>query len=100
MSVALRFRLDVCVPHQCKCDKALVDSSGIYGLSCHLSAGRLPRHFEFNDIFKSALSSAYIPSRLETIGLDYKSKKRSWANFILGCNMHGYFGPTTHKPFK
>ena len=76
ISVALRFGLDVCVPHQCKCDKALVDSSGIHGLSCHLSAGRLPRHFEFNDIFKRALSSAYIPSRLEPIGLDYKSKKR------------------------
>jgi len=76
ISIALRYGFDVCVPHQCKCNKALVDSSGIHGLACGLSAARFARHVEFNDIVKRSLASACVPSRLEPIGLDYNSNKR------------------------
>lgn len=75
ISVALRYGFDICIPHECKCGKALVDSNGIHGLACQYSAARFARHVELNDIIKRALASAQIPSRLEPVGLDHNSRK-------------------------
>lgn len=67
ISIALRYGCDICVPHNCNCGKAVVNSDGIHGLSCILSAGRFARHSALNTILKLGLSSAQIPSRLEPI---------------------------------
>lgn len=87
ISIALRFGFDVCVPHQCKCNEALVESNGIHGLVCKYSSGRFSRHVELNDILKRALASAQVPSRLEPVGLCHENNKRPdgmtlipWAN--------------------
>ena len=47
-----------------------VDRYGLHPLSCHFSAGHLPRHSALNDIIKRALSSAGFNAVLEPVGLD------------------------------
>ena len=87
ISIALRYGCNICVPHNCVCGKAVVNSDGIHGLSCKESAGRFARHSTFNTILKLGLSSAQIPARLEPIGLNHNNKERTdgftlipWAN--------------------
>ena len=75
ISVALRLGSCVCEPHKCRCGK-FVTSEGHHGLSCKLSAGRLPRHFELNDVIKRSLQAAGVPSWLEPVGLDRGDGKR------------------------
>lgn len=76
ISVALRYGCDVCIPHDCSCGEAFVNSDGIHGLSCRHSAGRFGRHSEFNKILKLGLASAQVPSRLEPCGLNSGNRER------------------------
>ena len=76
IAVALRLGLAVCEPHQCKLCGRSVDSLGHHGLSCKKSAGRFPRHAALNDVIKRALSSAGVPSILESVGLDRGDGRR------------------------
>ena len=65
----------ICHPHQCCSCGADVDSLGTHGLSCCSSSGRHCRLAAVNDIVKSSLDSAKIPSHLEPSGL-YRSDGR------------------------
>lgn len=58
ISLTLRYGCDICVEHECPCNKAIVNPDGIHGLSCSLSAGRYGRHAELNKIMKLALAPA------------------------------------------
>ena len=53
-----------------------MDAFGMHPLSCHLSAGRIPRHSALNDVVRHGLSAAGIPSMLEPSGLDHGDGKR------------------------
>ena len=53
-----------------------MDSLGLHGLSCKLSAGRHPRHSALNDVVKRYLRSAGVPSVLEPVGVDRGDGKR------------------------
>ena len=69
IAVGLRLGTDICMPHLCRHCNSEVDSSGIHGLSCQYSEGRLSRHASINAILHRALTTANIPSRLELSGL-------------------------------
>ena len=75
IAVALRLGAPVCIPHRCICG-ATVDSTGIHGLSCRKSAGRIARHTAINEIVKAALTVAGVPCRLEPRGLARDDGKR------------------------
>ena len=77
LRIAIAFRLGtkVCAPHTCICG-ATVESSGIHGLSCRKSAGRIIRHNALNDLIKRSLATAEIPSRLEPTSLFRSDGKR------------------------
>ncbi len=53
-----------------------VDKTGLHGLSCRRSSGRLPSHNQLNTIIKQSLASANIPSVLEPQGLSRTDGKR------------------------
>lgn len=55
----------------------MVNSDGIHGLSCKLSAVGFARHTEFNTITKLSLCSAQIPPRLEPIGLNHTNNEKT-----------------------
>lgn len=74
IAVALRLGCDICVPHRCVCGD-YVDNTGIHGLSCGKSAGRLYRHRLLNDL-KRTFNSADYPARLEPVGLCRNDGKR------------------------
>jgi hypothetical protein len=75
IAIALRLGASVCIPHQCLCG-ANVDSTGIHGLSCRKSAGRVSRHAPINSLIKAALTTAEVPCRLEPRGLVRDDGKR------------------------
>ena len=75
IGVAFRLGLRICTPHKCRCG-SVVDEFGLHPLSCHLSAGRFPRHSALNDIIKRSLETAGFPSQLEPVGLDRGDGKR------------------------
>ena len=62
--------------HECVGCGALVSQLGTHGLSCMVSAGRLSRHFQANDVIKRALASANVPSILEPPGLSRQDGRR------------------------
>ena len=45
-------------------------------MTCHLTAGRHPRHTALSDVVKRALQPAGIPSLLEPAGVDRGNGKR------------------------
>jgi len=49
IAVGLRLGANICEPHQCPCG-ALVDASGLHGLSCKGGTGRSARHHGLNDL--------------------------------------------------
>ena len=65
-----------CAPHTCICGVTDVKSSGIQGLSCRKSAGRIFRHNVLNDLIKRSLATAEISSKLEPISLSRSDGKR------------------------
>ena len=75
ISTALRFGCNMCVTHKCICGD-IVSVDGTHGLSCLISAGRIPRHSEFNCILQNGLQSAVVPSRKEPSGLFRDDGKR------------------------
>ena len=76
VAVGLRLGVSLCTPHLCSLCKSPVDASGVHGLSCRMSKGRLPRHSALNNIIHRALSAANIPSTLEPRGLCRLDGKR------------------------
>ena len=58
------------------CSKALVDSTGLHGLSCASNVGRHPRHKEANLEIAEALKRAGLGARLEPLGLLRTDGKR------------------------
>ena len=63
VAFAIRIGAPVCEKHVCRCG-ANVDSLDIHSLVCRLSAGRLARHTELNDVVKMA--STYVWSYVST----------------------------------
>lgn len=76
ISTALRMGCDICKTHKCILCGDIVSTDGTHGLSCPKSAGRHPRHTEFNSIVQNGLQSAMIPSRKEPPGLFRDDGKR------------------------
>ena len=76
VAVGLRLGCSLCLPHDCPLCGDRVEESGLYGLSCRRSQGRLPRHSALNDIIKRALSAVNIPATLEPRGLCRSDGKR------------------------
>ena len=75
IGVALRVGLSVCIPHRCKCGM-IVNAFGTHPLTCHFSAGRIPRHSALSDVVRRRLSAAGVLSMLEPSGLDRGDGKR------------------------
>jgi hypothetical protein len=71
----------MCFPHVCVCS-ASVDITGKHGISCRNSAGRLSGHSAENDLIKCSLSSAEIPSRLESISLARDNKQPDCSSLV------------------
>ncbi|KAL7667821.1 hypothetical protein ACOME3_010360 [Neoechinorhynchus agilis] len=61
IAYCLRFGMDICVAHKCRCG-VTVDSKG---LPCKRSPGRFPRYAEINAIISRALRSIHVPCILE-----------------------------------
>jgi len=74
-ATALGLGIKICEQHTCICG-ATVHENGLHGLSCQKSAGRRSRHDEINDLIKTSLVSAGIPSILEPIGTCLEDGKR------------------------
>ena len=53
-----------------------MDEFATHGLSCKMSAGRLPRHAAISTIVKMSLARAQIPSALKPVGLCRSDGKR------------------------
>ena len=64
IAVGLRLGTALCAPHLCPCG-SLVDSAGVHGLSCRISAGRSARHHQINDFVFRSLSRANFPAKRE-----------------------------------
>ena len=68
--------------HLCPCGK-MVDSRGLYGLSCRKSVSRQQRHSQLNDIIWCTVKKAQIPASKEPVGLLCSDGKRlDGATFI------------------
>ena len=76
IAVGLRLGISLCSPHTCHLCGESIDSSGLHGLSCRRSQGRLPRHNHLNMLVKHSLASANIPSVLEPQGLCRADNRR------------------------
>ena len=97
-AVGLWLGIELCQPHPCPCG-AMVDDSGLHGLSCKMSAGRSLRHFQINDLIFRALKRADIPSIKEPNGLvrgdgkkngwPYNSSVEGWESIIMGRHPDG-----------
>ena len=75
ISVGLRLSTAICASHPCHHCGAEVDCLGTHGLSCKYSEGRHHRHAAMTDIIQQALSTAKIPSRLESLCLSRSDGK-------------------------
>ena len=75
--VAVGFRLGtaLCKPHQCPCG-ALVDVTGLHGLSRKLRTSKHARHNVINDLIARAVTLADISYVKEPQGLSRSDKKR------------------------
>ena len=93
IAISLRLGCTVCAPHKCSLCGNHVDASGLHGLSCRRSVGRIPRHTQLNIIIKEALKSASIPSILEPQGLSRTDGKDLMASQSslgpMGTSLHG-----------
>ena len=67
--MGLRLGTTLCHPHSYHHCGTVVNNLGTHGLSCKRSEGRHHRHSAINYIVHRALTTAYIPSRLEPAGL-------------------------------
>ena len=62
-------------PHECICGTQ-IESTGVHGLSCRKSAGRFSRHSHVNNLIRTALESAHVPTILEPQGVLLMNGKR------------------------
>ena len=76
IATSLRLGTHLCAPHDCTHCGRRVDETGLHGLSCGRSTGRIPCHYQLNTIIKQSLASANIPSVLEPQGLSRTDGKR------------------------
>ena len=76
IAVGLRLGAPLCIPHNCPLCGNPVDYSGVHGLSCCSSRGRIPRHTALNGIVHRALATANVPATLEPHGLCRGNGKR------------------------
>ena len=60
-----------------------MDCKGLHGLSYKYSACGFPRHSAMNDVIKSALQKACLPSVLEPLGLDRGDGSRPDGNPVF-----------------
>ena len=56
ITTSLRLGAHLCAPHDCTHCGRRVDETGLHGLSCRRSTGRLPRHNQLNTIIKQSLT--------------------------------------------
>ncbi len=75
IAIALRLGGKVCEKHSCRCGE-IVEENGHHALSCRKSAGRIPRHANFNKIMSTALSKIDFPCLLEPPGINRLDGKR------------------------
>ena len=75
IAVGLRLGTPVCIPHTCKCSKA-VQNNGLHGLDCHKTGGRHARHSELNAIVHRSLAAINQPSILEPVGMTRSDGRR------------------------
>ena len=75
VTIALGVGADACIPHSCHCSGRMC-LSGLHGLSCKYSTGRIQRHSAMNDVIKRALRKAGLPSVLEPSGLNIGENSR------------------------
>ena len=78
------------IPHTYSSCGEHVDKTGLHGLSCQSSQGRIPRHKALNYISHRSLASVNIPSRLESSGLYRANGSRPdgvtispWSKFLV-----------------
>lgn len=75
IAICLRIGAKLCESHICPCGSG-VDEYGLHGLACKLSAGRIPRHANINNIIRRSLATISIPSILEPRGISRSDGKR------------------------
>jgi hypothetical protein len=75
VAVGIRLRLDICVPHQCRCGSQ-VDAKGVHSLVCKQAPGRTARHSALNDTIARSFAAAGIPVSKEPVGLSRADGKR------------------------
>ena len=75
MAIGLRLGTSLCEPHTCVCG-AEVNATGIHGLACKRSSGRMGRHQYLNDIIWRAFNRANVPAVKEPQGLIRTDGKR------------------------
>ena len=76
VAVGLRLGAQLCATHSCPHCGTEVDTTGVHGLSCRRSEGRIPRHAALNNIVHRTLTAANIPATLEPRGLCRLDGKR------------------------
>lgn len=72
---ALRIGAPVCEPDVCRCG-ANVNTLGLHNLVCRLSAGRLNRHVDLNDVVEWALQTSGVTCLLESPGLSREDGRK------------------------
>jgi len=75
VAIGLRLGTSLCEPHTCVCG-AEVNATGIHGLACKRSSGRMGRHQYLNDIIWRAFNRANVPAVKEPQGLIRTDGKR------------------------
>jgi hypothetical protein len=100
IAVGLRLGAPLCIPHNCPLCGNPVDYSGVHGLSCRSSRGRIPRHTALNGIVHRALATANVPATLEPRGLCRGDGKRpdgmSITPWFRGKTL-GFIHPNKHQ---
>ena len=75
VAVGLRQGSPLCHPHTCHHCGVQVDDTATHGFSCKWSEGHHQRHATVNDIVHCTMSTAHLPSRLESTGLSHSDGK-------------------------
>lgn len=75
VAVGLCLGSSLCLPHPYQHCGAVADQFATHGLSCPFSEGHHHRHPALNNVIQRALSSAYIPSRLEPANIFCSDRK-------------------------
>ena len=100
IAVGLQLGAPLCMLYNCPLCGNPVDYSGVHGLSCRSSRGRIPRHTALNGIVHRALATANVPATLEPGGLCRGDGKRpdgmSITPWFRGKTL-GFIHPNQHQ---